>query len=248
LMDFNLMNSANDAFGQVVWAYYNGENAREIVERDDGYIYISSGAASYFAEFDKWPDHQKLACEYVKGKVLDAGCGAGRVGLYLQGKGFDVTGIDISPLAVKVCQLRGMKDVRLLPIEEVQKFVPGTFDTILMYCYNFGLFCGFDKAKTILRKLHKVSAPGAVMLAESEDPYIMNNPYFLNYRELNEKRGRMPGQVRIRVRFRKYAGEWFDYLYVSREEMEKILEGTGWRVRQFIGSSGSAFMAVIDKI
>jgi 2-polyprenyl-3-methyl-5-hydroxy-6-metoxy-1,4-benzoquinol methylase len=43
------------------------------------------------------------AMQFVKGRVLDVGCGEGRHSLYLQEKWFDVLGIDISPLAIKVC-------------------------------------------------------------------------------------------------------------------------------------------------
>ena len=62
-----------------------------------------------------------------------------------------------------------------------------------------------------------------------------------------EKRGRMPGQVRIRIRFEKYATRWFDYLLVSREEMKEILEGTGWKVKQFLDSGNSKYIAIIEK-
>jgi hypothetical protein len=60
----------------------------------------------------------------------------------------------------------------------------------------------------------------------------------------------MGGQVRIRVRFRKHVGRWFDYLMVSREEMKAILRGTGWKVKEFIDSeseSDSRYVAVIRK-
>jgi len=33
--------------------------------------------------------------------------------------------------------------------------------------------------------------------------------------------------VRIRIRFGKHATKWFDYLMVSKEELEEILNGTG---------------------
>ena len=57
----------------------------------------------------------------------------------------------------------------------------------------------------------------------------------------------MAGQVRIRVRFEKFATRWFDYLLVSREEMKGILEGTGWEVRSFINSGNSVYIAIIQK-
>jgi methylase of polypeptide subunit release factors len=34
-------------------------------------------------------------------KTIDLGCGAGNYAIYLAGKGFNVTGIDLSPMAVK---------------------------------------------------------------------------------------------------------------------------------------------------
>ena len=50
---------------------------------------------------------------FVRGRVLDLGCGAGRVGLHLQSRGHDVVGIDVSPLAVEIAGQRGLADVRL---------------------------------------------------------------------------------------------------------------------------------------
>ena len=75
---------------------------------------------------------------YVRDRVLDVGCGAGRHALYLQNKGFDVTGIDISSLAIKVCKLRGLKKAEVLSITQINS-KPGKFNTILMAGNNFGL-------------------------------------------------------------------------------------------------------------
>jgi len=54
--------------------------------------------------------------------------------------------------------------------------------------------------------------------------------------------------VRIRVRFRKFVGKWFDYLIVSKEEMTQILDGTGWRIQRFIDSGTSAYAVLIEKV
>jgi hypothetical protein len=57
----------------------------------------------------------------------------------------------------------------------------------------------------------------------------------------------MSGQLRIRVRFRKYVGRWFDYLIVSKKEMQEILEGTGWRIKEYVDSDNSEYVAIIGK-
>ena len=112
------MKPEEDASGQEIWAYYKGREVFEIWERDDGYISASSTEPKkYFSEYGDWPLHEKRAMEFVKGNVLDVGCGAGRHSLYLQNKGFNVLGIDSSPLAIKVCKLRGVKRAQVMSIE-----------------------------------------------------------------------------------------------------------------------------------
>jgi SAM-dependent methyltransferase len=184
--------------------------------------------------------------EFVKGKVLDIGCGVGRHSLYLQEKGFDVLGIDNSPLAIKVCKLRGLKKAEIISIEEVN-FEPNSFDTILMMGNNFGLFGRFKKAQRLLKRFHKMTSKNALIIADTRDPYKTENPDHLEYQEFNRKRSRMSGQLRIRIRFKKYATRWFDYLIVSKEEMKEILKGTGWNVREFIDSGDSSYIAIIEK-
>lgn len=58
----------------------------------------------------------------------------------------------------------------------------------------------------------------------------------------------MSGQMRARVRYRRYCTPWFDYLIVSPDEMKAILTGTGWRVRRYLKSGGSVYVAVIEKL
>ena len=240
------MRPEEDAFGQMIWTYYNGGEVFEVVERDDGYI-DGLSPKMYFSNYEDWSLVEQKAMDFVKDRVLDVGCGAGRHSLYLQKKGFDVLGIDISPLTIKVCKLRGLKKAKVMSIEDVD-FKPNSFDTIIMMGNNFGLFGSFKKARKLLKNFHKMTSGNALIIADTRDPYKTENPAHLEYHRLNKKKGRMGGQVRIRIRFRKYVGRWFDYLMVSREEMEKILNGTGWKVKEFIDSDGSQYVAIIEKV
>jgi SAM-dependent methyltransferase len=241
-----MLKDHQDAHGHEIYDYLNGKGGYEIVERDDGFIDVSGGAKYYFAEYKDWPPHQKKATQYARGRVLDIGCGAGRCLLYLQKKGLDAMGIDISPLAVKVCKKRGIQNVRLLSINQVSSKL-GVIDTIIMYGNNFGLFSNRDRARWLLKRFHKITSGKARIIAESVDPYQTNIPEHLEYHKRNRKRGRMCGQVRIRVRYKKYVTPWFDYLLVSREEMADILKGTGWKIERFFVSAGAPYAVVIEK-
>src|SRR2546428_13490330 len=101
--------SSNDAFGQELWTQFTTGQSYELVERDDGFVGLGR-PARYFNEYGLWPEHEKEAIKLVKGRTLDIGCGAGRVALYLQKNGLLATGIDVSPLAIKICRVRGLKD------------------------------------------------------------------------------------------------------------------------------------------
>jgi SAM-dependent methyltransferase len=241
------MHRDKDAYGQLIQAYLEGKPSYEIVERDDGSIGPSGGAPTYFAEYKNWPGWQKCAIKYAKGRVLDVGAGAGRVSLELQKRGCKVTAIDNSPLAIQVCRRRGVKDARVLSIREVGKFRTDTFDTVVMYGNNFGLFGGRAVAKRLLKTLHARTTPNAVIIAESNDPYKTSDPSHLAYQKRNRKRGRMSGQLKIRIRFRESTGDWFDYLLVSQKEMREILKGTGWKAMKFFDSGKSTYTAVIAK-
>jgi len=165
----------------------------------------------------------------------------------LQQKGFDVTGIDISPGAIEVCKLRGLKKAFVRSVAEVNKFKPDSIDTILMLGNNFGLFGDAEKAKTILKKFHRITPKNANIITGTRNPYQTDDAEHLEYHKFNLKRGRMVGQIRMRVRFGKSVGEWFDYLLVSPEEMKEIISDTDWQIKEFIASEKAHYFAVIGK-
>jgi SAM-dependent methyltransferase len=237
-----------DAYGEQLLAQFNSKTpTAEIIEREDNYLDFGSDPGHYFTEYKKWSEPERRAIKQVKGRILDVGCGAGRHSLYLQQKGFDVTGIDNSPGAIKVCKLRGLKKALVRPIEEIDKFKPNSFDTVLMMGNNFGLFGSQKKARLLLKKFARITSPGAKIIAGTLDPYQTTDPDHLLYQKQNRKRGRMSGQIRFRVRYKKTVGKWFDYLLVSPAEMQDILKGTDWQVKEFIGSENPNYLAILSK-
>ena len=240
------MKEVQDAYGHQVYDYLKRKDAWEIIERDDGFFGVSVGAKYYFSDYEKWPDREKKAIRFAKGRVLDIGCGAGRISLYLQKKGFDVLGVDISPLAIRVCQLRGLRKAKLIPITEISSSL-GAFDTLIMFGGNFGLFGNPKRARRLLRRFYNMTPSKARILAESADPYKTDDPAHLQYHKLNRSSGKLSGQLRIRVRYRKYVTPYFEYLLVSKTEMQTILKQTGWRLMRTIYSDGPGYIAIIEK-
>ncbi len=242
------MKSTQDAYGkQLLEQYRNQTPTAEIIERDDKFIGTGSEVGRYFSEYDEWSPLEREAVARARGRILDVGCGAGRHSLYLQDKGFDVTGIDNSPGAIEVCRLRGLKKTFVRGVSEAGKFPKNSFDTILMLGSNFGLFGSRERARQILKKFHRITASDAQIIAATLNPYRTDNPDHLEYHELNRRRGRMAGQIRMRVRFGKAVGAWFDYLFVSPEEMQEIVNETDWQIKEFITPEQANYCAVIQK-
>lgn len=233
-----------DAFGHFLWDYYQHGPVPEVVERDDDYI--DANGLNYFSTYRRWPGYLRQALRYVRSPVLDVGCGAGQHARYLQSKGFRVTGIDSSPLAVKVSRLRGVKDVRRMSFYQMT-FPARAFASVAMLGNNFGLFGSPARMPSLLRKLARITTERGRLIVECRDPYQTDNPDHVRYHHLNRRSGRMAGQIKIRVRYRAFVGRWFDYLFVSKSEMRKLLKGTNWKVKRFFGR-GPQFAVVIEKI
>jgi hypothetical protein len=241
-----MIKDQQDAFGHILYDYLKSKGSFEIIERNDGYFDVTNAARVYFSEYKDWPEIERKAMRFVRGRVLDVGCGAGRHSLYLQRKGLQVLGADASPLAVKVCEIRGLRDVKVIPITRLSSKL-GRFDTIIMLGNNFGLFGNFRRARWLLARFHAMTTAEARIITEVIDPYRKSDPSHLSYHKRNLERERMAGQIRIRVRYLKYTTPWFDYLFVSKAEMERMLAGTGWKVEKYLDSGNSLYIAVIVK-
>jgi SAM-dependent methyltransferase len=240
------MHAHQDAFGKAVYDFHQHGRGYEILERNDGFIESTEGPQCWFAEYRQWLPHERRAMRYIHGCVLDVGCGAGRYALWLQRKGHDVVGIDASPLAIRVCRLRGVKRAKVASVAQF-KAASGTFGTILMMGNGFGMAGSPDATRWLLRKFQRMTAASGRILAESLNPYETDDPVHKAYHRSNQEHGRMRGQLRLRVRYREFATSWFNWLMCSQDEMQRILQGTGWVVRRFLGSYGPRYVAVIEK-
>lgn len=241
-----MIRDSEDAYGHEIYDYYKGKNEFEVVERDDGYIDPGSYIKMYFADFKDWPESEKKAMRFVRGRVLDVGCGAGRHALYLQGKGHDVLAVDNSPNALKTAEERGVEKTKLLSVTQVDSSL-GEFDSIIMMGNNLSLMGNPKRAKWLFKRFHSITTEKGRIVGMTRDPYWGDIAEHREYHEFNRRRGRMAGQVRIRIRYKKYIGRWFDYYFVSKEELEGLLEGTGWCPLKYIDGEAGMYIAVIEK-
>lgn len=220
-----------DAFGALLLACHES-GARpgavlEVVEREDGHVRVND-AARYFQA--SWGALDDWVYARVEGESLDIGCGAGRHALALQGSGRPVCALDPSAGAIEVCRRRGVTDA----VEGTTSTLgdDGRFDTVLLLGNNLGLLAGRDQAPGLLADLARLGHDRTRVLATGvgREPGSVHDEVDLTYRRRNLDRGRLPWQVTMRSRFSDLATAWFDYAFLTAEELDGLLAGSAWRV------------------
>jgi hypothetical protein len=68
------------------------------------------------------------------------------------------------------------------------------------------------------------------------------------YHRRNRERGKPPGTLRIRLRYRHHVTPFFDWLCLSPRELEQVVAGTGWHVARLVQLGGAPpYIAVLEK-
>ena len=218
-----------DAFGAALVDALHDGDATYVVERNDGYVDVES-AADNLAPPSEWPPWDAMALDLVAGRVLDVGAGAGRHSLALQDRGAEPVALDTSPGAIEVCRQRGVERTFLGDVAELAAEEPPPFDAAMLMGNNLGLLGSPAEAGDVLGALRRLLRPDGIVVGTCLDPYRTANDEHREFHERNRASGLLPGQLTIRVRYGYLATDWFNYLFVSPEELADLAQACGWRV------------------
>ena len=242
------MTDTGDLFGRALCDWAAGGTKAEILERDDGFRDVGAGHELYLAPYRRWPASERRALRHVRGRVVDVGCGAGRVALYLQDRGHDVVALDASAGAVSVARRRGVAEAWCTGVDALAPRL-GAFGTVVLFGNNLGLFATPARLAATLRRWAATAAPGTRILAQSTNPYAGGAPGLTRaYYFANRRRGRLGGQVRLRLHYDGSVGPFFGWLFLSRRELADLAGRSGWRIPALYGGApDEPYVAVLER-
>ena len=197
--------------------------------------------ATLFRTYEKMPETERKALDMTRGKTLDVGAGSGCHSLVLQGRGVDVTAIDISPLSVETMRQRGVKKV----VEQDFFTIGGKYDTILMLMNGIGIVGTLERMPEFFRHLDKILATGGQVLCDSSDiSYVFEDENgLIDYPDT----GHYYGELSYRMQYKDTIGEPFDWLYIDAETLRKEAEENGYAVEVVAVGEHFDYMARITK-
>lgn len=221
------MKEIHDLFGRLCWQYFNNHQSSELKLQLDNGVVMDDFPVSFYVDTNELRELEKEFLENAKGRVLDLGCGPGRVSLILKKRGLEVIGVDISEGMVHISQKRDINAYKM----DINKELPvGVFDTIIMYGNGFGMPGSIENIKNLLRRLHSITSTDALIIAESNDPNRMTNQIDLEYQERNRELERYIGQRKWRTVSGDNNGTWEYWIQVEPKLLKQIVNETGWKI------------------
>jgi len=198
-------------------------------------------AIDYYRPLDvELPVLERRALSRCRGRVLDAGAGAGRHALELQARGLDVVAVDVSPEAVAVMRDRGVRDAR---VTDVFDLVDERFDTVLMLMHGLGIVGTLAHLDLFLRRVDELLTPDGQLLADSADLAVAVG----RVAAATLADATSHGEVEFQVTYRNLVGRPYPWLFVGPRVLADMAHRAGLACDVLARGAGGGYLARITR-
>ena len=200
----------SDILGKALLDYHHGSYTGDIRTETDISEEDILPLPYLFRSYDEMPTIEQKALQLTKGKTLDVGCGSGCHSLYLQKNDVDVTAIDISEGAIKVCQLQGLQNSKCIDLLNISE----KYDTILLLMNGTGIFQKMELVPQYLSHLRSLLYLGGQILIDSCDLKYMYDTS--EDGSILVPAGRYYGELNFTVHYKGETSTPFPWLYIDK--------------------------------
>ena len=231
-----------DLFGKAILDFQTNNSPEDLITETSISEADEMSVAYLFRSYNEMPKLEQKALQLAKGKVLDVGCGAGSHSLTLQNdRNLDVTSIDISPNAIKACELRGLKNAK---VQDVMTLENEKFDTILLLMNGTGIFETLKETPNFLQKLKSLLNPKGQILIDSSDIIYMFDE--------DEDGGKWIagegyyGELTFTVSYKKETEDEFPWLYLDYNTLQNAAFANGLQCELIIKGEHYDYLAKLS--
>ena len=212
-----------DLFGKAILDFQTNTSPEDLITETNISEADEMSVEYLFRSYAEMPQLEKKALQLAKGKILDVGCGAGSHSLTLQNdRNLDVMSIDISPNAIRACQLRGLKNAT---IQDILTLENEKFDTILLLMNGTGIFGTLMDTPRFLQKLKNLLNPNGQILIDSSDIIYMFDQD--DYGAYEIPANGYYGELTFTVSYKKETEEPFSWLYLDYNTLQNAAFANG---------------------
>ena len=115
----------------------------------------------------------------------------------------------------------------------------GRYDTLLLLMNGIGLAGNLDGLRRFLGKARKLLRPGGQLVFDSSDIAYL-------YHGKPPRGPEYYGAIYYQYEYRRQQSEWFQWLFIDRKMLKKIVVEEGWTI-EYVGDDGHDHFLVICK-
>lgn len=226
---------APDVQGQALMDYWRLKNKKINLRLHTSYGPPERMPVSiFFRDPRKYSELERQALTFCKGRILDVGAGAGAFPLVLQEQGFEVTALENSPLSCEVMRLRGVKDVLLGDVWELEGV---RYDTLLLMMNGLGLAGTLPDLPSLLLQLQELMAPGGQIIFDSSDI-----SYLYDDNGVPVPEDRYWGEIEYQYEYKGERGEKFSWIYLEMELLTVVARDMGFHFDLLYGPDHDQYL------
>ncbi len=220
--------------------YHAGNRQASVIAHIDDGSKDHLPAAHFFRDEREMPPVEAAALALCRGRVLDAGAGAGAHAAVLQDRGLEVLAIDIAPINVEIMRARGIREAH---VGDIQTYIGAGFDSLLLMMNGIGVVGDLDGLDRFLGRARDLLNPHGQILLDSSDLRRSKDITERRGMEQRKREGRYFGEVRFTMEYQGQIGSTFNWLFLDPDTLGNHALAAGWETQLIFEESTGEYAA-----